>query len=240
MCDFAMCDFAAASAQVAGMTTAEALLADINERVAHINNRACQSMARVLSTEGSTAQPEHARVLLATFTQIKGLELEVVTAVIKHMHNSGGWDRYKLAAFNACLGAAIGNRPTTEEAFNAATVAPEPVVSKPKGTARNGRKAVANAKAKLVAAAKRPAAATVAKRPAAAPAKLDKFNIDAWMEENTSRVEARNDPRRHNFLSRVHHRAIKAGIKAGQGLLGLQGLVRGKAAKIWDSVHNVG
>jgi len=60
------------------------------------------------------------------------------------------------------------------------------------------------------------------------------------MEENASRVEARNEPRRHNFLRRVHHRAIKAGIKAGQGLLGLQGLVRGKAAKIWDSVHNVG
>ena len=116
------------------------------------------------------------------------------------------------------------------------TVAPEPVVPKPKGKARKGRNAVANAKATTVAAAKapitkRPAAATIAKRPAAAPAKLDKFNIDAWMEENTSRVEARNEPRRNNFLTRVHHRAIKAGI---------QGLVRGKAAKIWDSVHNVG
>ena len=116
------------------------------------------------------------------------------------------------------------------------TVAPEPVVPKPKGKARKGRKAVANAKVKAVAAAKapitkRPAAATIAKRPAAAPAKLDKFNIDAWMEENASRVEARNEPRRHNFLCRVHHRARKAGI---------QELVRGKAAKIWDSVHNVG
>ena len=100
------------------------------------------------------------------------------------------------------------------------TVAPEPVVPKPKGKARKGRNAVANAKATTVAAAKapitkRPAAATIAKRPAAAPAKLDKFNIDAWMEENPSRVEARNEPRRHNFLSRVHHRAIKAGFKPG-------------------------
>ena len=116
---------------------------------------------------------------------------------------------------------------------------------KPKGKARKGRNAVANAKATTVAAAKapitkRPAAATIAKRPAAAPAKLDKFNIDAWMEENASRVEARNEPRRHNFLSRVHPRAMKAGFKPGQGILGLQGLVRGKAAKIWDSVHNVG
>ena len=96
------------------------------------------------------------------------------------------------------------------------TVTPEPAVPKPKGKARKGRnavaKAVAAAKAPIT---KRPAAATIAKRPAAAPAKLDKFNIDAWMEENASRVEARNEPRRHNFLSRVHHRAIKAGFKPG-------------------------
>ena len=128
------------------------------------------------------------------------------------------------------------------------TVEPEPVVPKPKGKARKGRKAVANAKVKAVAAAKapitkRPAAATIAKRPAAAPAKLDKFNIDAWMEENASRVEARNEPRRRYFLSRVHHRVNKAGIKAGMpeaAVRKLQELVRGKAGKIYDSVHNLG
>ena len=141
------------------------------------------------------------------------------------------------------------------------TAEPEPVVPKPKRKDR--RRRAANATVKAVAAArapitKRPASAkaeakaptakrpaSIIKRPAAAPAKLDKFNIDDWMiddwmEWNASRVEARNEPRRHNFLSRVHHRAIKAGFKPGQGILGLQGLVRGKAAKIWDSVHNVG
>ena len=118
---------------------------------------------------------------------------------------------------------------------------PEPVVPKPKGKARKGRNAVANAKVKAVAAAKapitkRPAAATIAKRPAAAPAKLDKFNIDAWMENNASRAEARNETRRRHFVSRVHHRVKKADINAGMpqaAVLKLQELVRGKADKIY-------
>ena len=241
------------------MTTAEELIRDIDQRVAHITAQVS------LGADRDEVSAEQAKSLLATFSKLNGLELPVVTAVSKHLQNIGGWDRDKLAAFNACLRAALGNRlhqpvdmtaariresriresrirkpcrfpwmgPTSE---SDPTVAPEPVVPKPKGKARKGRKAVANAEVKAVAAAKapitkRPAAATIAKRPAAAPAKLDKFNIDVWMEENASRVEARNETRRHNFLSRVHHRAIKTGI---------QGLVRGKAAKIWDSVHNVG
>ena len=74
-------------------------------------------------------------------------------------------------------------------------------------------------------------------------AKLDKFNIDVWMENNASRAEARNEPRRRYFVSRVHHRVYKAGIKAGMpeaAVVKLQMLVRGKAGKIYDSVHNLG
>ena len=86
------------------MTTAEALIADINERVAHINTQVG------LGAHRDDVSAEHARALLATFSQLKGIELEVVKAVSKHLHNSGGWDRDKLAAFSACLRAAVRNR----------------------------------------------------------------------------------------------------------------------------------
>ena len=124
------------------------------------------------------------------------------------------------------------------------TAEPEPVVPKPKRKDRKRR--AAKAKVKAVAAAnapitKRPAAATIAKRPAAAPAKFDKFNIDDWMEKNASRAEAKRETIRRYFTSRVHHRldsATKGMPEAA--VLKLQELVRGKAGKIYDSVHNLG
>ena len=126
------------------------------------------------------------------------------------------------------------------------TVAPEPVVPKPKGKARKGRNAVANSKVKAVAAAKapitkRPAAATIAKRPAAAPAKLDKFNIDDWMENSASRAEAKSVEIRRYFTSRVHHRLDSATKGMPEDAVKkLKQLVMGKAGKIYDSVHKLG
>ena len=85
------------------MTTAEALIADINERVAYISTQ-------VRSGDRDAVSAEQARALLATFSQLKGIELDVVTAVSKHLQDTGAWDRDKLAAFSTCLRAALGNR----------------------------------------------------------------------------------------------------------------------------------
>ena len=84
------------------MTTAEALIADINERVAHINTQVG------LGANRDDVSAEQARALLARFSQLNGLELPVVTAVSKHLQDSGGGDRDKLASFSACLRAAAG------------------------------------------------------------------------------------------------------------------------------------
>ena len=99
--------------------------------------------------------------------------------------------------------------------------AAEPAGPKPK-RARKDRKAAAKSKVKATAAAtapvlKRPAAAItpLLKRPAAAGHKVDKFNIDAWLKENATSKEAKDEPIRRYFVSRVHNRIEKPAKRAG-------------------------
>ena len=84
--------------------SAETLIRNIDERVAHIH-------AQVgLGANLEEVAAEQARALLQTFSQLSRIGLGVVTEVSNHLQTNEVWDGSQLAAFSACLRSNSNNR----------------------------------------------------------------------------------------------------------------------------------
>ena len=66
------------------MTSADALIADINMRVEHIHAQVGLGAVR------EDVVDEQSKALLGTFSKLSGIELEVVTAVSNHLSSRSG------------------------------------------------------------------------------------------------------------------------------------------------------
>ena len=86
------------------MNTFDAIAADIDTRIEHINGAvACGAKREDVVSEQFTA-------LLNAFSRAHGLDLACITRVSEHLRASEMWDRRQLAAFSASLRA--NNGPT--------------------------------------------------------------------------------------------------------------------------------
>ena len=81
---------------------AETMISDIDRRVEHIDAQVGLGAAKEVVAQ------EQAQALLSSFSMLTHVELDVVTAVSKHLSSKSIWTRTQLAAFSACLRAAAG------------------------------------------------------------------------------------------------------------------------------------
>ena len=82
----------------------ETLMAEVDAIVRHIE-------AEVqLGTDRDEVTAEQAKSLLHTFSKLDGIEPDTATAVSNHIGRTMMWDLTQLAAFKACLRAAIATR----------------------------------------------------------------------------------------------------------------------------------
>ena len=70
-----------------------------------------------------------------------------------------------------------------------------------------------------------------------------KFDIEGWAADNLDENEAAEEPQRRYFVSRLHHRAYTAAIKAGmspEAAADMRSEITAKAGAFYDRVHKRG